>query len=1465
MFRLLAAVALLGIPLAACEEPTPPPPVGTIVGQVSIEGTGIDGVSVNLSNGSSSTTSGGGNYRFDDVAGGAYTVTISGYPSDATFDATSATVSISSAGQSATVNFSGAYIRTASVMGAVTVENSGLGGVTVTLSGVSNSTAVTDDTGQYAFTGLQRGSYSVEISGFDNDEIGFSSTAAAVTVGVGESMIANFDGTYLRTAGIQGRVSVGGEGLEGVTVSLAGGPDATDMTTTTDAGGLYSFARLRAGHYAVGISGFDTDYHEFEATSRNVTVALGETANVPFEGVLLRTSGISGRVSVEGAGLEGITVTLAAEDMDDMTAMTDAGGLYAFAGLAAGEYTVAISGQDMEAYVFESASAAVTVGDDETAIVNFEGTHARTASVGGMLFVDEARKNDAYDEGEDPLPAAGVPLVLVGPRINDRTQGTTNEQGQFMFSGLKAGPYQLVAAITPEVAMALGDYAYGGDPAGYAVEVGVGEAATQDLPFDITHTTVNFTATLKSGEKRGDALPGATVTLYADAAGENSVGSGETDDMGMAAIRVARAGTTGNTVHAAISAADYSVAAARQAVTWDSQMTSTDASNEADIVNLNVDVTVAGATITTGYGGGRALAGWAIGVAADATALEGDNVPAMLDADGTAALETTVNSADDLPMTYTFSVDTVQHNKLDGGERFTATPASYTHTGLKLAGTVDAGTMEGRYTTQTLKVYVHHERDQVHGYTGNVLAGDERDDGRVSVGIRYVDDNGRSRAFTSKEWDPRNRSVKDGVHTFVRVPADHNVIAQASVAEAAEGATPILILDPDELAAYTGMKENGVTGGAFGARGGFHHTVHLCPLAAVNPSGQDHGECASFAYVETYRVTALVWRRDVLKRGDGFRVRDPLLVAGVGMALDPVPGKNLAGEARIQFTQAEDDGNTARDDRYQLDLGRMAAGVYGFQISEGWRARLGGLGSEVRIGDAFNPLAANVPLDITPAFGTLFGYVKGSDGFGIDSATVDVNGVSVVTDALGRYIATGFGPARGKVFVSASKEGFAEAKPDSTSVTFAANRPISHDITLRGVAKTASISGTVRATGTNDPVAGVEIRVDGEAPLNAATRGPNAGKLLTGADGTYSALVAAKALGGTTRVSASKVGITFVPPSLDAPAHAGSAISGLDFTGFLNATVSGRVVAPDGGPMQGVGISATAVGETAAAVTMTTGVTGTFSLSLPFGIYDINASAASHSFKYPNGNTRVSVAPGQSVSYGDIQALTPRARRVSARRLTTTNAGVTTYNGDAEVNWTARPDDVPAGYNAATYTAQTSLGWLAASFTSDGVSPDTVVAPGEGAFLVRILATATPDGSDNAITTNLVLASDFVRVDQVDPAASGVAAARTGTTPDSLKVSWSATTTSNSQQRVLVEASVSGLGGATVWLNVGLIIDQDRSWAFELASADWVTLGGATVSVTVADLEKALRVRVDSRQGSAGPWTEGAAVDVAAK
>ena len=721
--KLLGAVALLGV--LACEEATPPPPVGSIVGTVAIEGTGIDGVSVNLSNGNSTTTAGGGNYRFDNVEGGAYTVTISGFPSDATFDATSAAATISSAGQSVTVNFTGAYIRTASVMGTVTVENMGLPGVTVMLTGVSDATAVTDDSGQYAFTGLRMGSYSVEISGFDSDEVGFSATAASVTVGVGESKIVSFDGTYLRTAGIMGRVSVEGEGLEGVTVSLSGGPDATDMTTMTDAAGQYSFAKLRAGDYAVGISGYDTDDFEFEVTSQNVTVALGETANVPFEGVLLRTSGVSGRVSVEGVGLEGVMVMLSMGEEAADSAMTDAGGVYAFSGLAAGDYTVAIalSDEQMAAYVFDMTSMDVTVGDDETAIVNFDATHAATASVKVQLFVDEGTKNDMHDEGEMMFPSAemiqmvtamGLPLPLdqivslAGPGVHDMQEGMTMPDGSVMFSDLKAGQYQVIvsdipaevlAALPPALANVLRDYAYGGPATGYPIALGVGAMETQYAPVDITHTTVNVAVTLKGGENRGMGLPGAMVTLYADEAGDTKIASGETmmNEAGHAytSIRFARAGTTGNTVYMGISSEDYWVdpTAENQAVMWDPMYTMHPKPgamppavlNDANILNLMVDVSVTGATITTDYGGGEPLAGWAVSIA------HGDVVDSvMADDDGMVSFKGEMPPAAValLPKSFTFSVDSVQADSLDGGEMFEATSYEYMHTGLALAGPV---------------------------------------------------------------------------------------------------------------------------------------------------------------------------------------------------------------------------------------------------------------------------------------------------------------------------------------------------------------------------------------------------------------------------------------------------------------------------------------------------------------------------------------------------------------------------------------------------------------------------------------------------------------------------------------------------------------------------------------------------------------------------------------------------------
>ncbi len=1566
--KLLAAVAVLGLPLAACEETTPPPPVGSIVGTVSIEGTGIDGVSVNLSNGNSTTTSGGGSYRFDNVEGGAYTVTISGYPSDAMFDATSAAATIASAGQSVTLNFTGAYIRTASVMGTVTVENMGLGGVTVALSGVSSASAVTDDNGQYAFTGLRMGNYAVEISGFDNDEIGFSATSSAVTVGTGESKIVSFDGTYLRTAGIQGQVSVEGVGLEGVNVSLAGGPDGEDMSTTTDAAGLYSFAKLRAGDYAVGISGFDTDDYEFAVTSHNVTIALGETANVPFDGILRRTSGVAGRVSVGGMGIADVTVTVSADGMDDVTAMTDATGQYAVSALAAGDYTVMISGYDAVEYMFEDSqdvtlamdateivnfegtalrtasiavsvtadeegvagagvtvtqitgatsgtvlgtqatdadgsatfgpllagayrvdiavdsdeidfestnatvmvataeaatasfagtinrtgsidgmvtvdgegmagvsvmlsgggdmvadtmmtgddgsygfsglrkgdytvsitnpdenryeftstsesvslavgqsqsanfagsmvtsssisgrvglddgtgvegvmvtlsgdaddeattdagglytftglgagdytvsimlsddqeaaynfaegetSKSVTLGDDDQQTVNFNGAHDASASVTVRLFIDEAMKNDMFDEGEHPFPTpemlamvaqAGLPLALPisleGPGVGETHTGTAMPDGSVVFSDLTAGAYELsvsdisaetlaaIGAVAPQLAMALRDFAFGGDPAGYSLDVGVGEQKMQHAPIDITHTTVNFAVSLRSGEMAGDALPGAMVTLYSDAMGDDEVGDGPTvlnDATGhaVASIRIAREGTTGNTVYAGVASDDYSVADGMTPVMWDPQKTYTVGGNANDIVNLNVDFTFGGATVDRGdYGGGDKLAGWAISVMTpdeDDEMVAVEDGPAALDDDG---MESFSEMVDAVPVTYTIAVAEDQDNDLDGGEEYEGTSIEYTHDGLSLAGTMNAGEIVVTYTTQTLKVYVHHEKDQVDGYTGNILGGDYRDSGPIDVNIRHIVEGGRSRAFDSEVWRKTSSTFSDsrGVVTFRDVPADANVIVTAhEVAQDPEDEDyqPVMLLDPDELSAYTDA--DGATGGMFGDNGGFNHTVELCPLMAVDPTGQDHGECGSFAFVETYAVHGQAWKNDVVMNStnDGFTTRGLRHVPGTTVNLDPVDGKNLAGDSESFTAASSNDRRTTIDERKQFNFGRMAAGVYKVTVPTGWVAKVGGPADASGLAaTAFNPLAGDVQVDVTPTTGILYGRVTGSDGFALDSTTVTVNGMSTENDEFGRYIVDGFAHITGAntsatnpdwrrqriVVVTASRRGF-DAVADTMLFAGTVNNPTEHDISLAGTAETAMVSGTVTAFGSSTPIAGVEIRVDGVAPITKNEKSsPSEEKddiYVTGADGEYEISVPAKGVGMTSRISAHRAGMTFTPAHLDLSTPKGSSISGINFSGVANSTISGRVQAPGGGPLSGVEVTATASGASAATDTDTTGATGTYSLSVPAGTYTIAFDKDGYDFSLPEGTTswNVTVGLGQSVTFAQVES-----------------------------------------------------------------------------------------------------------------------------------------------------------------------------------------------------------------------------------
>lgn len=871
-FTDFAAVAVLfALSLTGCDEFEGV--FGTIGGQVSIEGTGIDGVTVTLSDGSTTTTSGGGTFLFTDVPADIYTVLISGYPTDAVFDRTAEVVIILADGSTHNVNFNGVYLRTSSIWGRVTADGRGLGGVEVRLAGPSNSAAITTPNGQYALSSLRAGEYTVSISGFDPSEVGFESTTQTVTVLPHESRIVGFDGEYLRSAAITGRVTVAGEGLAGVTVNLSGPEGETDATRT-DAAGAYTFSELRAGDYSLDISGYDADEYEFDVTSTTVTLAGGETANVPFEGFLLRSAEITGRVTGDGVGLDSVTVILSGAASDTTT--TADGGRYRFAGLRPGVYKVEITGYDAATYRFDNTeSLTFTLERGESTAVDFDGAATLAASIVGYLYIDENPKNDRFDPGrEDLLRYQGFPLVLQGPGTTDSRSAVTDSVGGYTFGALKAGTYRVVPDLTPAAVEALAElgYAYGGPPMGAPVVVSGGAATELYLPIDITHQTITVRAVLALGDRVGPVVEGVAVDLYgtsADADAETDpLASAVTDSTGTASFTFPRAEESDGWVFSRVSALPYEMLAvttnARMALIYPLRRQTTAATEHITLVNRRADLQFTARVIETARSGGGPLEDWdaeyvtgdpGSGAVANATPVE--LVPT--DTAGMVAFHV-LPAAADLPVTYTVRLADDQLGAL--GEQFEQTPLpsedadsgaatlTYTHYGLRLPGdTLDLGEIEVRFTTQSLVVGVHWERDEEPGYTTEGIYSDLRPNRSrpdIDIAVLVRDPQGHLRPYRNPDPNhdinvhghTRNPDA-NGLVVFRNLPADTEFIVDADIGEARTLTSRGLVDTWQDFGAYDL--------GAFGTQSGGTPEVWICPRS----TRFGRSRCSTFGYLWT--------------------------------------------------------------------------------------------------------------------------------------------------------------------------------------------------------------------------------------------------------------------------------------------------------------------------------------------------------------------------------------------------------------------------------------------------------------------------------------------------------------------------------------------------------------------------------------------------------------------------------------
>jgi len=211
------------------------------------------GVTVTLSGASNKVTVSDsiGNYSFTGLSKATYTVTpsLEGY----VFSPSSMTITIN--GSDVTdKNFIGTYVGTPtySISGKVTSGGNPLVGVMMSLSGTRSAQTTTDINGNYSFSSLPDGTYTItpSMSGYI-----FNPSSITVNISGSNAINQNFTATLSgsQTYSISGRVYMTLSWgrvlpLSGVTMTMTG---LSSAITTTDSNGYYSFTGLTNGTYTI--------------------------------------------------------------------------------------------------------------------------------------------------------------------------------------------------------------------------------------------------------------------------------------------------------------------------------------------------------------------------------------------------------------------------------------------------------------------------------------------------------------------------------------------------------------------------------------------------------------------------------------------------------------------------------------------------------------------------------------------------------------------------------------------------------------------------------------------------------------------------------------------------------------------------------------------------------------------------------------------------------------------------------------------------------------------------------------------------------------------------------------------------------------------------------------------------------------------------------------------------------------
>ena len=363
--------------------------------------------------------------------------------------------------------------------------------ITVELIGADGSvvaTTKTDADGNYSFTGLDAGTYTVkvtkageiaELTQTEDPDGTKDNASGAITLNADNPVRENVNFGYIKKHAISGNVyldqnrdktkNTGDIDLSGVTVKLLDKDGNVVGTTTTDKDGNYSFTGLNDGTYTVQVdktgpladkeqtedpSG-KTDSRSqaitFTRTDPDVTnVNFGYTEDYTVSGTVYKDKDRSESLNNSEPGFDGITVNLLGEDGQVVaTTTTKADGTYSFSKLPAGKYTVKVEPSDLLKNYEQTedpdgtkdhTSGVIQVNHDNPSVKNVNFGYAPNFAINGTIYRDGDRDGK---KGDTEGRYSGVTVQLLDKDGKVIATTTTDKDGKYSFEHLPDGTYSV--------------------------------------------------------------------------------------------------------------------------------------------------------------------------------------------------------------------------------------------------------------------------------------------------------------------------------------------------------------------------------------------------------------------------------------------------------------------------------------------------------------------------------------------------------------------------------------------------------------------------------------------------------------------------------------------------------------------------------------------------------------------------------------------------------------------------------------------------------------------------------------------------------------------------------------------------------------------------------------------------------------------------------------------------------------